>query len=292
MPLTIFRDVVTCGSWRFNDPDALPSGVLELGINILDGWDDTAPVDVQVSSRGNRDGDVPSGHFPLRSRHLTLAGWMLCTTRTAALQAFTLMCREAFPSNADLTLSRVEPDATKQLTVRRAGAIERPTSTNMTGPEFRFVVPLQAFDPLKYAMTPDISATTGVSGASVGGVVVPVLVPAMFAGASGQGNMITVSNVGSYDTRPLTTITGPLPAGWRWGNDTTGAQLLLDVDLGTADSLELDHRTESVRLNGYTVAPTLTGDWWTLVPGVNVLRLFGDYSAAATVTVTGRSAWE
>lgn len=291
MPLTIFRDVVTCGTWTFNDPNTLPGGVYELGINILDGWDDTVPVDVLVSSRGSRDGDIPSDHFPMRSRHLTLSGWMSCTSRTAALQAWTSLCRDAFPANVDLTLTRAEPDATKQLTVRRAGTIERPTATNMSGPDFRFIVPLQAFDPLKYATTQDINATTGVSGGSVGGVVVPVKVPVVFAGVS-VGNLLSVTNAGSHDTKPITTITGPLPSGWRWENDTTGTLMLLDVTLGAGDTLILDHQSELVILNGAVASPMITGDWWPVVPGTNVLRLFGDFDPAATVTVTGRSAWE
>lgn len=295
MPLpTIFRDVVTCGTWTFNDPNVLPTGVYDLGIDILDGWDDTSPVDVLVSSRGDRDGDIPAAHFPLRSKKVTLSGWAKCTDRIAARQAFTALCASAFPSNVDLTLTRAEPDAAKQMTVRRAGSIELPAATNVTGPEFRFLVPLQAFDPLKYAVALDINATAGIAGLSSGGLEVPVVLPAAIAPSAGEGppSLISAHNAGSYDTRPVTTITGPLPTGWHWSNTTTGLTFQLDQSLGVGDSLVLDHRTETAILNGYPVSPAITGDWWAIAPGDNVLRLYGDFDPAASVTVVARSAWE
>lgn len=291
-PLTIFRDKLTCGTWTFNDPLNLPTGVTQLGVNILDGWDDTMPIDVLVTSRGSRDGDVPSSHFPARSRNVTLSGWMYCTSRTAARLAWTNLVANAFPSNVDLVLTRFEPDTAKQLTVRRAGSIELPPAMNLTGPHFRFLVPLIAPDPLKYSSTVDLNATTGIAGLSSGGLVVPVLLPAVFTAASGQLNQLSVTNVGSYPTRFVTTITGPLPTGWHWDNSTTGFTLGLDVDLGMGDVLVLDHAAETATFNDVQISPAIVGDWWDLPPGPNVLKLYGNFDPAATVTVTGRSAWE
>lgn len=288
---TIFSDVVTIGTWTFNDPMALPAGVTQAGVNILDGWDTGGPLEVVASSRGSRDGDVPADHFPLRSRIIQMGGWLYCTSRSAALNALTSLVGDAFPLDTDLTLIRDEPDVAKQLTVRVAGPVQIPADTNVTGAHFRFLATLQAFDPLKYAVDTDINATGGIAGALVGGLVVPVVLPALFAPAAGQGNNLTVENVGSHDTGPLVTITGPLPTGWRWTNDTTGEALSLDLSLGAGDSLVLDHRLQQAFLNSSFVSPALTGDWWTLKRGPNVLKLFGDFDPAATVTVTGHSAW-
>lgn len=293
---TIFKDKVTIGTWTFNDPLMLPAGITQLGCNILDGWDDTSPFDALFSSRGSRDGDVPSDHFPLRSREIVLGGWMYATGRATARAAFTALCTGAFPANTDLTLARYEPDATKIATVRRTGPIEVPVETNQTGPHFRFMVTLRAFDPLKYNANADINATTGIAGVSSGGVVVPALVPVVFQSVPGQANQIVATNVGSYDTRPVTTIAGPLPSGWHWDNTTTGETLALDVDLATGDVLVLDHATETVALNDTIIAPAITGDWWPVTPaaigGSNILKLYGDFAVGASVTVVGRSAWE
>jgi hypothetical protein len=289
---TIFKDKLTVGTWTFNDPMTLQPGVTQIGANILDGWDDTSPVQALVTSRGNRDGDVPSDHFPLRSRVIMLGGWLYCTSRTTARQAWASLAANAFPLNTDLTLVRYEPDAAKQVTCRRSGQIELPPATNASGPHFRFLVTLMAFDPLKYAATLDINATTGIAGASSGGVVAPVVAPVVVTAASGQLNQINAYNGGSYETRPLVTITGPLPSGWHWDNTTTGQSLALAVSLGAADSLILDHSTQTATLNGTVVSPAITGNWWTIIHGPNVLKLFGDFSTTATVTVTGRSAWE
>lgn len=291
-PLTIFRDKLTIGTWTFNDPSNMPAGVTQLGVNILDGWDDTMPVQALVTPRGSRDGDVPSDHFPARSRVVTLSGWMYCTSRTAARVAWTNLVANAFPLDTDLTLTRYEPDVVKQLTVRRAGSIELPPATNLTGPHFRFLVPLMAFDPLKYASTVDINATTGVAGQSSGGIVVPIKVPIVFTAASGQLNQINAFNAGSYATRPVATFAGPLPTGWHWDNTTTNSSLALDVSLGAGDSLILDHAAETATLNNTLISPAIIGSWWPIITGPNVLKLFGDFDPGATVTVTGRSAWE
>lgn len=289
---TIFSDKVTVGTWTFNDPMTLPAGVTQAGMNILDGWDDTAPIQALVTSRGNRDGDVPSDHFPIRSRSITVSGWLYCNSRTAARLAWSDLCASAFPANAILTLTRFEPDGAKFVTCRRTGPVELPPATNATGAHFRFLTTLTAFDPLKYSVTVDLNATSGVAGGSVGGVVAPVRAPVMVVAALGQLNQIAVTNIGSHDTKPLVTITGPLPSGWHWDNDTTGGSLALDLSLGAGDSLILDHATETALLNGYPVYPAIIGDWWAVAHGPNVLKLFGDYDPGATVTVTGRSAWE
>jgi len=290
--ITIFRDKVTCGTWTFNDPATLQPGVTQIGVNILDGWDNTMPIQALSTSRGGRDGDVPSDHFPARARTVNLGGWLYCTSRTTARQAWTSLAANAFPLNVDLTLVRYEPDGAKQLTVRRSGQIELPSETNASGPHFRFLVPLTAYDPLKYATTLDINATTGVAGGSVGGLVAPVKLPAIFAIAAGQANQLNVIDSGSYATKPVTTITGPLPTGWHWDNTTTGDTLGLDITLGVSDVLVLDHAAETASLNGASISAAIVGAWWPIVPGPNVLKLFGDYDSRAGVTVTGRSAWE
>lgn len=289
---TIFSDVVTSGTWTFNNPAMLPFGVTQLGCNILGGWDDSAPFDALYSTRGARDGDVPSDHFPLRSREVVLGGWMYCTSRTVARQRFADLCGNAFPINVDFVVTRAEPDATKQITVRRSGPVEIPLETNQDGPHYRFLVTLRAFDPLKYAAAIDINATTGVAGVSSGGIAVPIVVPIVFTPVQGQANQILATNAGSYETRPVTTITGPLPTGWHWDNVTTSESLALDVSLATGDVLVLNHATESVTLNDTPAAPAITGDWWPLAKGPNLLKLYGDYSPLASVTVVGRSAWE
>jgi hypothetical protein len=289
---TIFQDKVTCGAWTFNDPLTLPAGVTQLGAFILNGWDDTPPMDVLVSSRGTRDGDVPADRFPIRSRPLTFGGWLYCVDRTAAINARSALARDVFPRDTDLTFVRHEPDAAKQLTVRRSGEIEYPPMMNLTGPHFRFLVTLRAFDPLKYATTDDIFGSVGVSGTSSGGRTYPALYPKVYAAAAGQSNVLTVVNNGGHETRPVTVITGPLPAGWRWVNETSGQFIGLNATLEEGASLVLDHRRELVLVNGFEIAPAITGDWWGLRPGSNTLRLFGEFNASAQATVSGRSAWE
>jgi hypothetical protein len=289
---TIFQDKVTCGEWTFNDLSVLPPGVTQLGAYILDGWDDTPPLDVLLASRGTRDGDVPSEHDPYRSRQIRFGGWLHCVSRTAAIQARATMARSVFPRNTDLTFTRFEPGAAKQLTVRRAGEIEYPAGFNLTGGAFRFLVTLRAYDPLKYATTEDIAGECGVSGTSSGGRIYPRTYPLTYQSAAGQGNLLTVFNSGSHRTYPVTVLTGPLPAGWRWVNETLGVSLSLGVSLAEGSTLMLDHRREMALVGAVPLSPGIVGDWWPLEPGFNTMRLFGEYSAIAKANIVARSAWE
>lgn len=294
---TIFRDRVdifattATSGWTFNDTTAaVPTGVYQAGCDELDGWDDSGPIDALVTSRGQVDGDIAASLFPARSRDITMSGWVLADARVSALQARTALKAIAFPRSTDLYLIRHEPDATKYLTVRLAGQVEYPIENN-AGFGFRFSAPLVAVDPFKYSFDIDIQGTCGVVGVSSGGFEFPLVFPLEVAGATGQTNQLSLVNAGDEPTGPICTITGPLAAGWRLSNETTGEYLVVNVDVPPGTDLTVDCRSQVVRLGDQVLDAQIDGEFWRLVPGTNTVKLFGEYDPAAALTINAQSAW-
>jgi hypothetical protein len=104
---------------------------------------------------------------------------------------------------------------------------------------------------------------------------------------------VVLTNAGTASSAPTVSITGPLVrGGWRLVNDTTGEDLTMDVGLATGDIMEIDFSNELVYVNGFLVSPSIRGDFWRVVPGVNVIKLYADYDPASTFTISTYSAWE
>jgi hypothetical protein len=294
---TLFRDTVEIGpvggaAVVFNDPLQLPAviGVGEWGADIMDGWDDTFDVTAEFIDRGAVDGAVSSEFFPARARSMIVGGYVTAATRAVAHQLWDIIVRDAFPRNKEILIVRHEP-IPKQMTVKIAGKRD----IEWTGPlAFRWGVPVVAEDPFKYALAPDVGSA-GVAGQSTGGRVYPRKYPLHYDTVlSGTANSVIIVNEGTGDAQRFTvTITGPLTlGGWRLANETNDSYIRFDVGLLSTDTLEIDFNRGVALLNGYPVTASITGDFFTLQAGVNVLKLYGDYDPAAGFTVVAYSAWE
>lgn len=294
---TIFRDKVTVnGSATWNDPASVPAGAQAWGVDQIDGWDDTADLDSLFIARGGIDGDVHGDFDALRGRHLLLGGYVHASNRAQAEGLFDQIVR-SLPRNKELTLTRHE-GVPKFVRAYRAAKIERPqllvdTVGNGQGTGFRWMVPLIAPDPLKYAVQQQTSSA-GVAGLSVGGRTYPRTYPMVYTTTTGVGNAAVVTNTGTAETPPVVTLTGPLGAGvWRVSNETTLRDLAINVGLAAGDTMVIDFRREVATVNGFVVSGTITGDFWGVSPGVqNTIRLYADFDPAAGISVTINSAWE
>lgn len=295
--LTIFHDRIalfptdSAAGAAFNDVSVtLPDGVFQMGCNVLDGWDDTFPIDAPVVTRGQIDGDIWATLFPARARHVVMGGWVTANSRENAVRARTWLNVNAWPRSRDLYLVRYEPDATKYLTVRREGSATFPKE-NSAGFAFRFETPLVAVDPTKYALNIDISGTCGVAGVSSAGFQFPMVYPWQVPAGAGATSQLNLVNNGDEPTGPVCAIRGPLSAGWRLSNLTTGKDILVNVDVPALTDLIVDCRQQTVVMAGQTLDAQITGDFWTLQPGANTVKLFGEFDEDASLTVTAQSAW-
>lgn len=291
---TIFRDIVTIGPLgaevTFNDPTDLPAGAVMWGLDVMDGWDDTADMNTPSTELGGgSDGEVAADFFSYKARHMLLSGYVMGATRLDAAALRDVIARDALPRNVDLLLTRQEA-VPKWMTVRVAGKRE----VQMVGPQaFRWIQPVMSEDPFKYSTTSQ-TEMAGVAGVSSGGRVYPRTYPLTYTTiASGESNSAVVNNLGTAPTSPLVTLFGPLDSGgWRLSNETTNKSIRFNIGLGPTDIMVIDFKQQIALLNGFPVTATIVGDFWKVEPGVNVIKLFADFDPGSGFSITINSAWE
>ncbi len=288
---TIFLDKVTVGDLVFNDITQFPAGVVGRGwgIDVLDGWRKTPPLDAPYTDIGLVDGEIPGEFFAAKGKFLNVGGWVHALSPAVADGLWDQIVL-AFRRNEELVLTRYETTP-KFMRVRRVTEIERVD----TAPEaFRWATTVKAGDPFKYALTPS-TGSGGVAGQSSGGRTYKRTYPLTYTTiASGESNQVVLNNIGQADSsRLMVSLNGPLnKGGWRLVNETTNETLKFDIGLLSTDVLEIDFHNEVALLNGAPVTVTIVGDFFRLVPGVNVLKVYADFDPAAGFDAVGYSAWE
>jgi hypothetical protein len=149
-------------------------------------------------------------------------------------------------------------------------------------------------DPRIYSQALNVSSVG--PPAIVGGRVWPHVYPRIYTSGTGS-SVIVCNNVGTFETRPVYTIVGPVtnPAIF---NNTTGQYLKFNITLLATDTLTIDTAASSVLLNGTasrrnsvtTDSSTITS--MNLQPGANSIGFLPTSSVAgALLTVTWRDAW-
>lgn len=303
---TIFRDRVTAQrrlsaegeeevlatAVEFNNWSLRPAGSIDWWIDGMDGWDKSAELEVRSNTRsGQTDGEVAAAYFPARARHMLVTGWVQAETRAAAESCSDIIVRDAFPTNDYIKLVRYEA-VPKYLWVRVSGPHE---ILRVSQEAFRWVVPVMAEQPFKLSNSAldNESGSSGVAGLSSGGRTYDRVYPLEYSVTSeGDDNSVVLFNHGTAPTYPVITIVGPLPTGgWRITNDTYGDSLTFDVGLTLTDTLTIDFEEQIALLNGYPITATITGDFWTVRPGANVIKLFSTFDPDAGFSAEIRSAW-
>jgi len=285
--LTTFTSAT--GTVRFNDTSDL--GDLEADqcwLDELDGWMKTVQPVVITSQKAIGDGAYIAKKFYSQGRVLMAKGMVACDTELETEQAWHELVKYAFPLNEDIVVTHYGP--IPMYGTFRVISDVRVAQFMPLG--FRFEVDLMSTNSFLYDAVNTLSGTSGIVGNSTGGMTFPLTFPLDFNGtAGGSGNIINLNNVGNAPTKPYVTITGPLDAGWRLENTTTGQFLSFDASLATGQVMTIDFEKESADIAGASITGLVDGDWFDLVPGNNVLKLFGNYYAAASITVTAKSAW-
>lgn len=118
---------------------------------------------------------------------------------------------------------------------------------------------------------------------SGGGMAIPMIIPLDMS--VGGVNEITVVNAGNFEAYPVFTFAGPL-ANPTLSNITTGKTLNINTSLASAgDMLEVDIflRTAKFLPSGANARQFVTGDFWTLAVGSNVIHL-----GSASFNVVGK----
>jgi Siphovirus-type tail component, C-terminal domain len=259
-------------------------------INRLEGWDSP---DVQGGGVIPKSGDHGAWAAPqyYAARQLTLTLSASAPTQALRDQARALL-QQAVPVS-DLALFTYNEPVPKQMMVRRSGRI---TETYPTLADVTFVVGLVAPDPRKYGTQALSTGPVNVSPAGMGGFTVPFTVPFSLPAQPPSGSA-AVTNPGTFETRPVIMINGPItnPA---LINVTTGQTVSwTGLVLGPADVLTVDFKLRQAFLNGAYRSADLGSAWWTLpagtpgTPGTSTIQLGGTPGSGASFQVNWRPSW-
>lgn len=278
---------VALGAVRFNAVDAAGTAWRLKAEDGLQGWDGT-DVRAQYTQR-EADHGAWAAPVYLNERVITLAGTIEADSRTGLDTAMEQLRGAAALTDTTLTVYETVP---KQATVRRSG---KPLLSYVTDRVANFSVLMTAGDPRRYA-TDQQTGSTGLPTTS-GGLTFPVTFPIAVAATTVAGQ-ITAANVGTLETRPVLTITGPVTAPNVLGQYPDGSvkQLLYGQDLGAGDQLIIDTDAHSVVLNSSASRRrflSVPNGWPTIPAASTVTYQFtsSSYSASALLTARWRSAW-
>ncbi|WP_405883678.1 phage tail family protein [Streptomyces sp. NBC_01384] len=289
MPFTAGADL---GGLRA-DLGAIPlGGVDSVGVawalQSFDGWD-SAEVRSEYTEREADHGAWASPVY-LGSRPITLAGTVTAPDRPSLEDALERLRTAA--SLSDTTLVVYELTSPKQATVRRSGKCLFAYVTDRIA---TYSVLMTAADPRRYSTTLQ-SGTTGLPSVT-GGLTLPATMP-MTLSATTVSGVLNAVNTGTFETRPVLTISGPVatPTVSTLYPDGTVRQLLYSQNLQTGDVLTIDTDAHTVMLNGSVSRRrfmTVLSGWPTIPAGGSVIYQFKSSAnnATARLTATWRSAW-
>lgn len=153
-------------------------------------------------------------------------------------------------------------------------------------------IEFQATDPRIYDANPSITAIgPGTAGT---GFTFPFTFPFTF-GAGATGNTFNAQNSGGYPTLPVATISGGAITNPAIQNLTAGLTMLVNISLGTTDTLVIDFNARTIVLNGSASRRSLmdpSSRWWALAPGPNTIKFTGTPGAGTPLmTLSWRNAW-
>ena len=256
-------------------------------LQTLEGWDSP---DVRAEFT-DREGDNGSWASPvyLGSRPITLGGTIIAPSQSLLEQAMDQLRAAAGLDDTTLTVWEGVP---KQATVRRSGKalMQYVTDTVAT-----YSVMVTAADPRRY----DTNLQTGSTGLPLtsGGLTLPATLPWTLSATTVAGQ-ITAFNAGTFETRPVLILNGPVtgPKILAQLPDGTVQFLTYSQDLASGEQLVIDTDAHTVIVNGQASRRrflTIPNGWPTIPAQSTVIFQFSasTYNASALLTARWRSAW-
>lgn len=275
------------------DLGAIPLGGVDSArvnwaLTSLEGWD-SADVRSEFTEREADHGSWASPVY-LGARPITLAGTVTAPDRLT-LEAAMEQLRTA-AALTDTTLVVYELATPKQCTVRRSGKLLIAYVTDRIA---TYSVLVTAADPRRYG----VDLQTGTVGLpfTTGGLA-PPLTPPLVSTATTVSGEINTFNAGTFETRPVFTVLGPVTAPQIITQMPDGSVTFLNYSdtLFSGDQLVIDTDAKTVVLNGnasrrrYLAIPS---GWPTIPAGSSCTVQFRaqTYNSSAQLTATWRSAW-
>lgn len=256
-------------------------------LQTLEGWDSP---DVRTEFT-EREGDHGAWASPvyLGARPITLGGTIIAPSRTLLEQAMDQLRTAAGLGDTTLTVWETVP---KQATVRRSG---KPLMQYLTDTVATYSVLVTAADPRRY----DTTLQSGFTGLPVttGGLTLPAGLP-WTLGATTVAGQIAAFNSGTFETRPVLVLDGPVTAPRILAQlpDGTVQFLTYSQDLASGEQLVIDTDAHTVIVNGQASRRrflTIPNGWPAIPAQSTVTFQFSasTYNSSALLTARWRSAW-
>ncbi len=252
-------------------------------LNKISGWDSPPVQGAGVLPMSGDHGAWPAPQF-YAARTITLTVTAIAQTQ-ALRDVARAMLQQAVPVS-DMAVFTYNEPVPKMALVRRSGKVTEKAHDLFS---VTFTIGLIAVDPRKYSAQ-QLTASAAAIPTSLIGVTLPVTIPFTLP-AQTPGGLVQVTNAGTFETRPVVTIQGPLtsPA---LVNVTTGQTVSWSgLVLGATDQLVVDFLNRQAAFNGAYRSADLASSWWVMAPGVTLIQLSGSQDAGATMQVAWRHAW-
>lgn len=251
------------------------------------GWDGPPSVG-QVIQRSADHGGWPSAQY-YGPRLLTLDVMASAPTQ-AARDAAKEQLVQAVPVSDLATFTYNEP-VPKQAYVRQNGSAQ----IGMTFPtlvDVEFTIPLVAPDPRKYSTIP-LTATATLPAPVINPLTLPVTLPIGFPGSTPPiDSAVTCVNSGTFETRPVITVAGPITSPSIVNAVTGQAITFTGLAMAATDQLIISTDARQSYLGGVYYPADVNSGWWVLDPGSTQVYLTGEnFSGGAVLVVSWSSAW-
>jgi hypothetical protein len=262
------------------------SGVAWTLLQAPQGWDSPPTAVGQVIQRSGDHGGWPAAQF-YGPRPITLSLWASAPNEALRDQARANL-QQAVPFSDLAALTYNEP-VPKVAYVRRNAA----SSIGETYPtlcDVVFSIPLVAPDPRKYAVTSQ--TLTSVTTTIVSPLTLPFTLPVTFpAGVPPGSEGVIAVNSGTFETRPVVTVTGPVTSP-SITNGTSGQTVsFTGLVLATGEQLVLNMDARQAFIDGAFQAADPSSAWWVLQPGQSIIYMSGTSLTGSVLSVTYQSAW-
>jgi len=285
---------VDVGYWTGTLTYTAPYGTIQIPFGSIDsngiawilqkveGWDSPDTAGQVIQRSGDHGGWLSAQYYAPRIVTLTV----MASAETQALRDLArAIFQQACPVSDTATFVLGEP-LPKTADMRRSGRI---AETYMTLTDVQFNAVFVAPDPRKYDITPETA--TAQAQSTVTGVAVPLAVPVVLPAQPPAGSLTAV-NSGTFETRPMVTITGPITDPGVT-NVTYGQTVAFTgTTLASGDVLSLDMDNRQVFLNGQIRYITdHNSAWWVLQPGANAIQFTGNTAGGAQLTLNWFNAY-
>lgn len=252
----------------------------------IDGWDSPPAVGQVIQRAADHGGWAAPQYFGPRIITLTV----MASAPTQALRDLARAQLQQCVPVGDLAVLVYNEPVPKLASVRR-NASAPVTESCPTLVDVRFVIPLVAPDPRKYATTPQTAGLL-VPPPIINPLSLPLAAPLGFPGyIPPSSTVVTALNAGTFESRPSITVAGPITSPAVTNAVTGQVVSFTGLTLASTDQLTLDMDNRQASLNGNFYPADVSSAWWVLEPGATQVYLGGTTTGGATLSMTYSSAW-